>query len=111
MGPKVTPDAFVIKACTGDRNLLVPHYLIHSWLYYEADCGVVTDDTWTWLFSKLQTEWDAVEHFHKHLLPPRSSLQSGYGMAYPRRVIGGAVAFVADYAPGSLGLVLERLKS
>lgn len=74
--------------------MLVPHFLIHSWLYYVADTPVIGDATFDALVQMLGDQWDAVEHRHKVLID-RSLLKSGFYLAYPRIVEGAARSFAS----------------
>ncbi len=73
-------------------GLLVPHYLIHCYLYYEAAESVISDSQFDELARRLNAEWDSTEHPHKKLLD-RSALTSGGSYLrkfYPRRTIQAA---------------------
>lgn len=72
-------------------NLLVPHFLIHSWLYYVADHPIIQDATFDHLVAQLEARWDSIEHPHKALID-RSLLKSGFYLAYPSIVEHSAAA-------------------
>jgi len=57
-------------------GLLVPHYLIHCYLYYELGVSLVPDQSFDLLAQRLHGEWDAAKHRHQKLID-RSALSSG----------------------------------
>jgi hypothetical protein len=59
-----------------NRNLLVPHYLIHCYIYYEIGDSIISDDEFDQLAKRIYDEWDDIEHMHKHLID-RDSLSTG----------------------------------
>lgn len=88
-------DTYVLGLIAKSRHLLVPHFLIHSYLYYVLDAPVVSDSTFDLIVSRLAAEWDDIEHPHKSLID-RSLLKSGFYLAYPPIVIGSALQLKAD---------------
>lgn len=87
-------DQWVILLCTSRPNLLVSHFLIHSYLYYELDSPVILDATFRWLVGELSQRWDSLEHPHKRLIDP-SLLKTGYYLRYPITVINAALSLRA----------------
>lgn len=69
-------------------SLLVPHYLMHSYLYYEEAAQVISDHSYDALAQRLLTEWDDVDHYHKELIDPEALKSGGSYLSgtYPRRV-------------------------
>lgn len=61
-----------------NRNLLVPWYLMTSYLYYVKDKSVVSDRTYDDLCKRLLAEWNWIEHRHKDLID-REALAAGTG--------------------------------
>lgn len=49
-------------------NLLVPYYLMSSYLYYHCDSGPMTDQAYDLCCKRLEEEWFWIEHPHKHLV-------------------------------------------
>lgn len=78
----LTPDEYVRGLCAKVPNLLIPHFLIHSWLYYVADQPIISDSTFDWIVSELDARWDTVDHPHKGLID-RGVLKSGFYLEYP----------------------------
>lgn len=71
-----------------DRKLLVPYYLMSSFLYYKENKQVLTDKEFDDLCFQLDDEWTKVKHPHKKLIK-RSNLkaQTGYNIKFPKIVI------------------------
>lgn len=83
------PNAYVIRLCKGNPNLLVPHFLIHSYLYYVMDSPIVTDATFDFMVKELGLRWEEVSHPHKTLID-RDMLKTGFYLEYPGIVAGAA---------------------
>lgn len=60
------------------RKMLVPYYLMASYLYYHADSSAMTDDAYDFLCQRLNKEWPIIEHRHKSIVK-RSSLTATTG--------------------------------
>jgi hypothetical protein len=82
---------------------MVPHYLIHSFLYYEMDHAIISDKLYDTICLDLDREWDAIVHPHKHLID-RGALTAGTGyyLEYPARVQGSATLMLHETINGSL---------
>jgi len=59
-------------------NMLVPYYLMASYLYYIEDKSVFADELFDELCSDLLKNWDIVEHRHKYLIK-KEYLNQGTG--------------------------------
>ncbi|MCW2317150.1 hypothetical protein M2322_002704 [Rhodoblastus acidophilus] len=79
-------------------NLLVPHFLIHSYLYYKLDHPIISDDAFDSLAKELGAKWDSIVHPHKAAIDP-TLLKTGYYLGYPVRVPGAALSLLARFAP------------
>lgn len=67
-----------------DLNLLVPKYLIHSYLYYEQDTNLISDEEFNSICKKLLDNFDEIEHPHKYLLDKESlKANTGFTIQYP----------------------------
>lgn len=76
---------------------IIPQYLMSCYLYYELDSPVLSDEEFDTVCKRLLTNWDRVEHFHKHLVS-LEDLKAGTGYSFdwdemPQRIIGGARAW------------------
>jgi hypothetical protein len=69
-----------------EPDLLVPHYLIHCFLYYEVCRAVVDDHTFDTLARRLHEEWDDVDHHHKELIEWDALTSGGSYIRHPLRV-------------------------
>lgn len=68
-------------------NLLVSYYMMSSYLYYELDKNVFTDDEFNMLCKRLLAEYDDITHHHKHLVSKDNlSASTGYDIVYPQIV-------------------------
>ena len=64
---------------------------MYSYLYYEEDSPIISDGEYDSICKRLHSEWDNVEHFHKHLIDKETLLAgTGYTLKYPNRVIDAA---------------------
>lgn len=82
-------------ACMGmietiPTDLLVPHYLIHSYLYYELDHSVISDHDYDRLARRIDDEWDSVTHRHRCSIEREQLRTTGCGISYPLRAVGAA---------------------
>lgn len=85
-----------LKVVRARPNALVPHYLIHSFLYYKLETSVITDAAFDEMVSRLEAQWDSIEHRHKGLLD-RSFLKSGFHIqSYPGITTGAAFGLLAE---------------
>ena len=78
-----------IKAAPG---VMVPWYLMTSWLYYQRDISLLPDEEYDQLCKKLLRDFDRIEHPHKHFVD-REGLSAGTGYAiqvYPERAVQSA---------------------
>ena len=95
-----TPDEYVRRKITGNRNLLVPYYLMLSHLYYDRDESLVSDALYDLICKRLDEEWDLVRHWHKDLVDRAAlSAGTGYHLKHPRRVVEAANALFARWPP------------
>jgi hypothetical protein len=49
-------------------NLMVPWFLMASYLYYHENESMFSDEYYDALSKELLLKWDQVEHSHKHLI-------------------------------------------
>lgn len=88
---KVGADEYCLGLVRAKPGLLVPHFLIHSYLYYVEDSPVITDAAFDEIVRLLDAQWDTVEHQHKALIE-RSMLKTGFYLEYPPIVPGAAAS-------------------
>lgn len=88
-------DRYVTGLVLGNRNLLVPHFLMASYAYYVEDDPYISDGTFDLLVRLLGDDWEDTEHYHKHLID-RTLLKSGFYLKYPERVVHATAALRAS---------------
>ena len=82
-------------------SLLIPHYLIHSYLYYRLDVNMLEDSEYDELARRVFNEWDGLDHLHKFLIHKDALLSGGSYIAFPLRVAECAKMFAASLQPKS----------
>lgn len=109
------PDSYILDLCARNPNLLVPHWLIASFMYYVEDNPLLSDATFDAIVTQLGDQWDTVEHRHKFLIK-RDMLKSGFYITdYPLIVQGAANALRRELAAtsrpsgGPSGVRVKRL--
>src|SRR5882724_5778033 len=78
-------EAYCLRVVGLSPNLLVPHYLMHCWLYYVKDHSVISDAAFETLTAALEKRWADLVHPDKDCIDP-SLLKTGYYLEYPTRV-------------------------
>ena len=77
--------------------MLVPYYLMHSYLYYVMNEPIISDMEYDELCKELKDKWDSVEHYHKHLIDKQSlGAGTGYQLQYNKRIENGALALLNE---------------
>jgi len=57
------------REITGSNpNLIIPWFLMASYLYYHKNYSLFSDEYYDELSKELLLRWDQVEHRHKHLI-------------------------------------------
>jgi NAD-dependent DNA ligase len=77
-------------------NMLIPYYLMYSYLYYEKDESIISDDEYDRICKTLYELYPVLEHPHKHMVD-RDALMSGTGfhIQYNERIRSAAMALLA----------------
>ena len=96
-----------VRIILENPNMLVPHYLMHSYLYYEKSVSVISDGLFDEICRRLDREWDQIEHWHKPLVDrDLLSASTGFHLYHklPVRVRRAAVALYLEWGgnPGEL---------
>jgi hypothetical protein len=69
------------------NKVLVPYYLMSSYLYYEKNTQVLTDAEFDKVCFLLHEKWDEIDHPHKKIIEKENLLaQTGYNIEYPNIV-------------------------
>ena len=73
-------------------NMLVPYYLMFSYLYYEKDISLIEDTEFDKLCQTLLEKYDSVEHMHKHLVSKEAlTAGTGYDIVYTNMIKDSAM--------------------
>jgi hypothetical protein len=84
-------DGYVKAIITSNPNMLIPHYLMHSYLYYVMDDPVVSDAMFDTICKRLLVELDGLSHRHKGLVDKDLLVAgSGFNLQFPGMVAGAA---------------------
>jgi len=84
-------DGYVGAILKANPNMLIPHYLMHSYLYYQMDDPVVSDSMFDTICKRLLAELDGLTHMHKHLVDKSLLVAgSGFNLQFPAMVVGAA---------------------
>ena len=73
-------------------NMLVPYYLMLSYLYYKKNISLIEDTEFDNLCQTLLEKYDSVEHMHKHLVSKESlTAGTGYDIVYTNMIKNSAM--------------------
>jgi len=89
-------------------ELLIPHYLIHSYLYYRLDVNLLEDSEYDQLARRIFNEWDNLTHRHKFLIHKDALLSGGSYITFPSVVAGTAKMFAEALQPKSYLTTTEK---
>ena len=83
------------KVWDKNPNMLVPYYLMFSYLYYKQNISLIDDAEYDTLCKTLLDKFDDIKHFHKHLInkDALTLYGTGYDIKYNNRIIGGNYEF------------------
>ena len=86
------------KVWDKNPNMLVPYYLMFSYLYYKQNISLIDDAEYDTLCKTLLDKFDVIKHFHKHLINKDAlTAGTGYDIKYNNRIIGGAMSLKKEY--------------
>ena len=72
--------------------MLVPYYLMFSYLYYEKNVSLIEDTEFDKLCQTLLEKYDNVEHMHKHLVSKEAlTAGTGYDIVYTNMIKDSAM--------------------
>ena len=73
-------------------NMLIPYYLMLSYLYYEKNITLIDDTEFDQMCKTLLDKYDDVEHMHKHLVKKESlTAGTGYDIKYTEMIKDSAM--------------------
>ena len=74
-------------------NMLIPYYLMFSYLYYEKNISLIDDGEFDQMCKTLYDKYDELEHMHKHLVSKDDlTAGTGYGINYTEMIKSSAMA-------------------
>jgi len=77
--------------------MLVPYYLMYSYLYYKKNESLISDNEYDNLCEDLLKNWDNINHMHKHLISQESlRAGTGYDLKYTSMIISAAEQFLKE---------------
>tara|TARA_Y100001972_G_C7436334_1_gene224275 strand:+ start:60 stop:353 length:294 start_codon:yes stop_codon:yes gene_type:complete len=73
-------------------NMLIPYYLMFSYLYYEKNISLIDDGEFDQMCKTLYDKYDELEHMHKHLVSKDDlTAGTGYGIKYTEIIKNSAM--------------------
>ena len=73
-------------------NMLIPYYLMFSYLYYEKNINLIEDTEFDQICKTLLDKYDELEHMHKHLVKKESlTAGTGYDIVYTNMIKDSAM--------------------
>lgn len=96
-------DQTLAKALAKSINVAVPWFLCTSYLYYQRDISILSDQEFDKMCALMLANWAKIKHPHKHFIK-RSHLTAGTGFDLPWRklpaIVYGASAHMASQLTG-----------
>lgn len=89
----ISLDDYVLDLIKKNQNMSIPHFLIHSFLYYEMDSPIIMDSTFDKIVECLSKNWETIKHPHKDLID-RDMIKSGFYLKYPEIVKNSALSLM-----------------
>ena len=73
-------------------NMLIPYYLMFSYLYYEKNISLIEDGEFDDMCKTLLEKLDSLTHMHKHLIKKESlTAGTGYDIKYTNLIKDSAM--------------------
>tara|TARA_B100000424_G_scaffold71532_1_gene53084 strand:+ start:887 stop:1156 length:270 start_codon:yes stop_codon:yes gene_type:complete len=73
-------------------NMLIPYYLMFSYLYYEKNISLIEDGEFDDMCKTLLEKLDSLTHMHKHLVKKESlTAGTGYDIKYTNLIKDSAL--------------------
>ena len=73
-------------------NMLIPYYLMFSYLYYEKNISLIHDAEFDGMCKTLLDKLDTLSHMHKHLVKKESlTAGTGYDIKYTNLIKDSAM--------------------
>ena len=75
-----------------NENMLIPYYLMFSYLYYEKNISLIDDAEFDAMCKTLLEKLDTLTHMHKHLVKKESlTAGTGYDIKYTNLIKDSAI--------------------
>ena len=75
-----------------NENMLIPYYLMFSYLYYEKNISLIDDAEFDGMCKTLLDKLDTLSHMHKHLVKKESlTAGTGYDIKYTNLIKDSAL--------------------
>ena len=75
-----------------NENMLIPYYLMLSYLYYEKNISLIDDAEFDGICKTLLDKLDTLTHMHKHLVKKESlTAGTGYDIKYTNLIKDSAM--------------------
>ena len=75
-----------------NENMLIPYYLMLSYLYYEKNISLIDDAEFDGMCKTLLDKLDTLTHMHKHLIKKESlTAGTGYDIKYTNLIKDSAM--------------------
>ena len=75
-----------------NENMLIPYYLMFSYLYYEKNISLIDDAEFDGICKTLLDKLDTLTHMHKHLVKKESlTAGTGYDIKYTNLIKDSAM--------------------
>ena len=75
-----------------NENMLIPYYLMFSYLYYEKNISLIDDSEFDGISKTLLDKLDTLTHMHKHLIKKESlTAGTGYDIKYTNLIKDSAM--------------------
>lgn len=75
-----------------NENMLIPYYLMFSYLYYEKNISLIDDAEFDGMCKTLLDKLDTLTHMHKHLIKKESlTAGTGYDIKYTNLIKDSAM--------------------
>ncbi len=78
--------------------MLIPYYLMFSYLYYEKNINLIEDTEFDQLCKTLLEKLDGLTHMHKQLVKKESlTAGTGYDIVYTNMIKGSAMLLLEKW--------------
>ena len=75
-----------------NENMLIPYYLMFSYLYYEKNISLIEDTEFEQMCKSLFEKLDGLTHLHKHLVKKENlTAGTGYDIKYTNMIKDSAM--------------------